>query len=287
MTLTAHEAAEILEHWQAGEGIKPGARILRRGRDTIRRYVRAAQEQGYRPGAVAPTRGWRAWVVETFPELRRPPAFAGDGGRELEWEEYVAVAQRFKWRAEAQDRDDLGQDIIVRLAEVARRYEGEDKPFTRWTMLRVARITVFRYWHERSRHRKVVSLSTVIVDDGKRPIELWETLAGDRAIDLDDWIDVGSWLDSAPQRLVKIIRKTANGIPLEQREKDYLKQQSNKVKGLLFGQVNTDRDERIRQVYLEGKGIKQIAREFHHTRQTVRNAIYDIRAPVSSPPKGA
>jgi len=36
----------------------------------------------------------------------------------------------------------------------------------------------------------------------------------------------------------------------------------------------TDRDERIRHAYfVEGKSIKQIAREFHHCRRTVRRAI--------------
>lgn len=34
-----------------------------------------------------------------------------------------------------------------------------------------------------------------------------------------------------------------------------------------------DKMERIRQAYLEGKGIKQIAREFHHATRTVRKAI--------------
>jgi len=38
--------------------------------------------------------------------------------------------------------------------------------------------------------------------------------------------------------------------------------------------VQVDRDERIRQAYfLEGKGIKRIARELHHSCQTVRKAI--------------
>jgi len=36
----------------------------------------------------------------------------------------------------------------------------------------------------------------------------------------------------------------------------------------------TERDERIRYAYfVEGKGIKQIARELHHDKRTVRAAI--------------
>ena len=34
-----------------------------------------------------------------------------------------------------------------------------------------------------------------------------------------------------------------------------------------------DKMERIRKAYSEGKGIKQIAREFHHATRTVRKAI--------------
>jgi len=38
--------------------------------------------------------------------------------------------------------------------------------------------------------------------------------------------------------------------------------------------VKTEQMERIRQAYfVEGKSIKQIAREFHHTRRTVRKGI--------------
>ena len=41
--------------------------------------------------------------------------------------------------------------------------------------------------------------------------------------------------------------------------------------------VKTEREERIRQAYfMEGMSIKQISREFHHTRRTVRKAIRDV-----------
>lgn len=38
-------------------------------------------------------------------------------------------------------------------------------------------------------------------------------------------------------------------------------------------ETGVDKRERIRQAYLQGKAIKQIAREFHHARKTVRKAI--------------
>jgi len=45
-------------------------------------------------------------------------------------------------------------------------------------------------------------------------------------------------------------------------------------RGLQLPLTPVDRDERIRYAYfVEGKGIKRIAREFHHSRKTVRKAI--------------
>lgn len=39
-------------------------------RNTIRKYVKAAQAQGYWPGPEGgPPQGWKAWVVQTFPGL--------------------------------------------------------------------------------------------------------------------------------------------------------------------------------------------------------------------------
>ncbi len=74
------DVAEILEHWQAGRSIRAIARSLGADRDTVRKYVRAAQAQGYRPSPDGgPPEGWRAWVAQTFPGLtergRRAPSW--------------------------------------------------------------------------------------------------------------------------------------------------------------------------------------------------------------------
>ncbi len=227
MALTAHDAAEILEHWEAGTSSKAIARILRRSRHTIRKYVRVAQAQGYRPRGGGPAQGWETWAAETF---GLAPSML-TGSKELDWGEYVPVAESFKYKAEAQDWEDLRQDIIVSLAKVAIRYEREGRPFTKWTMFRVARITVMRYWRAQKRNRRVVYLSTVIAGgDGRRPIELSETLRDDRAIDLDAWIDAKARLRECPQRVVEIACKRVNGMPLDRRDSDHLKYYRNKAK---------------------------------------------------------
>ncbi len=66
--ILVRDVAEILEHWQAGRSIRAIARSLGADRDTIRRYVREAQKQGYRPGPGGlPPQGWKVWVAETYP----------------------------------------------------------------------------------------------------------------------------------------------------------------------------------------------------------------------------
>ena len=61
----------------------------------------------------------------------------------LDWEKYTEIANKFQYKAKAEDREDLRQDIIVRLAEVETKYNGNS--LTEWGMLRVASYTVMEY----------------------------------------------------------------------------------------------------------------------------------------------
>ena len=68
--ISVRDVAEIMEHWQAGRSIRAIARSLGADRNTIRRYVRAAEGQGYQPGPKGvPPQGWKAWIAQTFPAL--------------------------------------------------------------------------------------------------------------------------------------------------------------------------------------------------------------------------
>jgi len=62
----------------------------------------------------------------------------------LDWGKHIAVAGRFQYKAKWQDREDLRQDIILRLAQVAR--NNGHKPFTDIAMLRIASCRVADYW---------------------------------------------------------------------------------------------------------------------------------------------
>jgi len=138
----------------------------------------------------------------------------------LDWQKYIAIAERFQHKARAQDREDLRHSIILRLAEVAQR--NGHKPFTEWAMLRVASYVVMEYWHAEKRNGKVVSLDTVIDDGEGNTVALIDTLADDKAIDLDAWLDAKTWLLGCPRRLVQIAHKKANGIALTWADHKYI-----------------------------------------------------------------
>jgi DNA-directed RNA polymerase specialized sigma24 family protein len=138
----------------------------------------------------------------------------------LDWKEYMEIADRFQVKARFEDREDLRQDIIVRLAEVAS--NNGAKPFTKASMLRVASYVAMEYWHEQKRLLTTTSLNEEIEDDEGNTVELYQTIADDKAIDLEAWIDYRTWLKGCPPRLVKIAYKTVNRIPLKAKDRKYL-----------------------------------------------------------------
>ena len=138
----------------------------------------------------------------------------------LDWEKYIAIAERFQRKAKFEDREDLRQDIIIRLAHVAR--NNGHKPFTEPAMIRVASYVVMEYWHNLKRKPTILSLNDDIEDGEGNAIELWQTLADDKAIDLDAWLDAKTFLLGCPKRLVEIAYKRVKGEALTKYEQLYL-----------------------------------------------------------------
>ena len=144
----------------------------------------------------------------------------------LDWEKYMEIADKFQHKARYEDREDLRQDIIVRLAELAS--NNGHKPFTEGAMVRVASYVVMEYWHDLKRQPTILSLNEEIDDGNGNAIELWETLADDKVMDLEAWIDAKTWLASCPARLVSIAYNRAIGKPLDWKEHKYLERYRQK-----------------------------------------------------------
>jgi len=141
----------------------------------------------------------------------------------LDWDKYSAVAERFQYKARYEDREDLKHNIILALAEQRERNRRNgNKPLAEFGMLRIASHTVADYYRELKRNGKAISLNTEIKDGEWDTVELIDTLADDRAIDLDAWVDARVWLLGCPQRLVEIAQKRAQGIALTPTDHQYL-----------------------------------------------------------------
>jgi DNA-directed RNA polymerase specialized sigma24 family protein len=138
----------------------------------------------------------------------------------LDWQKYIEIADKFQHKAMYKDREDLRQDIILRLAEVAS--NNGHKPFTEASMVRVASYVAMEYWHNLKRQPNIYSLNDEIDDGEGNSIELYQTIADDKALDLDAWLDAKVWLAGCPKRLVDIAYKRVIGKPLDAKEKMYL-----------------------------------------------------------------
>ena len=187
----------------------------------------------------------------------------GNGYDQLdgEWLTYYKVASRFSHKAKAQDREDLLQDIMITLADVAR--NNGTKPLTEPAMYRIASVTVADYWRaqykltngldcgscskaQRKECRKdwlysecpkaikLEYLSKPITDSEGNLTELGEMIADDHAIDLDAWLDRKTFLLGCPQRLIGIGYKRQEGIPLDDKDKKYLRRFRRREQKRLF-----------------------------------------------------
>lgn len=144
----------------------------------------------------------------------------------MDWDKFAEIAQKFERKAKYQDREDLRQDIIVRLAEVER--NNGHKPFTEGAMVRVASYVVMEYWHNIKRKPTTLSLNHKLEDGNGHATEVWESLADDKAIDLEAWMDAKTWLLGCPKRLVEIARKRASGNVLDETERRYFNRCRNR-----------------------------------------------------------
>jgi hypothetical protein len=138
----------------------------------------------------------------------------------LDWQQYIQIADKFQHKAKAADREDLRQDIILRLAELAS--GNGHKPLTEGAMVRVASYVVMEYWHKLKRQPTILSLNYELDDGDGNTTELWQTLADDKAIDVEAWLNARVWLLGCPQRLVQIAYNKYIGKPMTSKDQRYL-----------------------------------------------------------------
>ena len=107
----------------------------------------------------------------------------------LDYGKYITVANRFQRKARYQDREDLNHTIILSLAQaqLAKDNNGGGQ-LSDVAMLRIASYECQKYWRAIKRQLTTLSLNTELNNgDG---IELIDTVADDKAIDLDAWLEI-------------------------------------------------------------------------------------------------
>ncbi len=141
----------------------------------------------------------------------------------LDWSKYIAVADRFQHKAKAQDIEDLNHTIILSLANAQRAKDNNGGgQLSDVAMLRVASYECQKYWRQQKRLLTILSLNTELKDGEGNTTELIDTLASDKAIDLDAWLDAKTFLLGCPMRLIVIAGKRLKGKALDARDKMYL-----------------------------------------------------------------
>ena len=141
----------------------------------------------------------------------------------LDYGKYITVANRYQYKAKYQDREDLNHDIIIALAEAQRAKDNNGGGnLSDVAMLRITSYECQKYWRQIKRQYNIFSLNTELKNGDGDSIELIETIADDKAIDLDAWIDASIWLLGCPARLIEIAHKRLKGLLLKPKDKMYL-----------------------------------------------------------------
>jgi hypothetical protein len=148
-----------------------------------------------------------------------------------EWLVWYQVAHRFEYKVPPVDREDIRHNIMLELAQ-ARHRDGKPIPILR--AYRIASLTVALYWRREKRKPSILSLDRQTnIGDGDTA-ELINTIADDRAIDVNAWLDARTWLLGCPIRLVQIASKKLQGQSLTNKEYQYLWYWRKREKNTLF-----------------------------------------------------
>ena len=193
-------------------------------------------------------------LFSTRSKRLKPKVEASYEGLDGEWLEWLEVARLYERKVPYQDREDLRHTIILRLA-LARAKTTEPIPLYR--AYRIASYMVADYWRtqmklntgldchhcskvQRAKCKegdlyrqcpkliKLEYLESERVDSEGNRVTIEDTLADDKAIDLDQWLDDVTFINGFPIRLLELAYKRREGIPLSDTDQRYYTRQRAK-----------------------------------------------------------
>ena len=146
----------------------------------------------------------------------------------LDWNKYIKVAKRFQYKVKFEDREDIQQSIVLELAKAVNKYDSCGKSFSDGGLYRVASFVVAEYWRQELKKPPLISLNKEVEDSDGDNIQLYQLLADDKAINVEDWLNAKVWLLRCPERLVNIAYKKVAGYQLCRTDYAYLNRQRKK-----------------------------------------------------------
>ena len=136
----------------------------------------------------------------------------------LDWESCHKVADRTSYLPgiRYEDRKDFVQDALLEMMKRARENGGGLSTKEMW---RAAGCVRMRHWRTYKKTRGILSLDAPVRDT---TIELSETIADDKLVDLDTLLDAKLRLERLPHSIIRIGKKLARGDPLTADQRLYL-----------------------------------------------------------------
>jgi len=169
-----------------------------------------------------------------------------------EWLDWIDTARAYDHSIPHQDQFDLRHDILIELATARAR---DKQPLPKLRQYRIASLCRIDYWRAQGKGQKAVCIYDGIAkalhckeckhkpehggcpyravrpllsldlecegQDGET-VTLADTIADDKALDLEAWQDAVTWRINSPQRLVQIAYKIENDQTLTHAERIYL-----------------------------------------------------------------
>ena len=125
------------------------------------------------------------------------------------YREWAKIARNLAWQVDYPDKEDLIQDILMRLLEVAEIYRQQGRTLTKWGSIKVAQYTRLRFYHQKKRWKRVftVSLNSVIQDEDGYETETIQTIPDEKGVDKDAWLDAKAHYYNSSEKTREAIRK--------------------------------------------------------------------------------
>lgn len=173
-------------------------------------------------------------------------------GLDGDWADWLDTARAYDRSIPAQDRYDLRHNILLELLKARAR---DNAPLPKLRQYRIASLCRVNYWRELGKGqqrlciidgmptephcrdcqnkpthgrcpwlavRPMLSLDLEVEDSEGETTTLGDTIADDKALDLEAWNDAVTWLLGCPTRLVEIADKIRNDKALSGAERKYL-----------------------------------------------------------------